>query len=129
MKRSLTKRRTALRYPLTGRAEFHLPHRDLTISGSLVDLSKSGVSIQVGNSKERFMTGELGMLTIQSPDLPDFVTCFVTIARLTPQTGALRLGLDFMSIDDENHAKVSAYLGLARARSNLSQSTGPEHAD
>jgi hypothetical protein len=129
MKRSLAKRRTALRYPLTGRAEFHLPHRDLTISGSLEDLSKSGVSILVTNSTERFMTGELGMLTIQSPDLPDFVTCFVTIARLIPLTGGLKLGLDFMSIDDENHAKVTAYLGLARARSHINQSTGSEDAD
>ncbi len=128
MKRSLANRRTALRYPLTGRAEFNLPQRDLTISGSLADLSRSGVSIRLTNSTEKLMTGELGMLTIQSPDLPDFVTCFVTIVRLTPLAGGLKLGLNFMSIDDENLAKIKAYLGLARARHNVSQLNASEHA-
>lgn len=116
MKRFLGARRAAIRYPLNGTAELYLSERELTLRGSLIDISKTGVSFLVATNTNHLMKGELGMLTLDAKDLPDFLTCFVSIIRKIPVPGGLKLGLDFMSIDDDNFAKVSAYLGLARVR-------------
>jgi hypothetical protein len=116
MKRIFGDRRTALRYSLNGRAEFYLSERDLTLPGALVDVSKTGVSFVIEKNGHQLKNGEVGMLNLASEELPDSVTCFVSIARQIDLSDGLKLGLDFMSIDDENYAKVRAYLGLARVR-------------
>jgi hypothetical protein len=116
MKRFFGDRRTALRYSLEGTAEFYLSERDLTLPGTLVDVSKTGVSFLIEKSGHRLTNGEVGMLKLASEELPDSVTCFVSLARQIDLPDGIKLGLDFMSIDDENYAKVRAYLGLARVR-------------
>lgn len=116
MKRFFGDRRTSLRYSLTGSAELYLSERDLSLPGNLVDLSKTGVSFIMERNKHQLMNGEVGMLKLTSEELPDAVTCFVSLARQIDLATGIKLGLDFISIDDENYAKVRAYLGLARVR-------------
>ena len=116
MRRFFGNRRNAFRYPLVGTAELYLSGRELILTGVLIDISKTGVSFMVTKNSPRLSKDEVGMLTLNSPDLPDLVTCFVGLARHVPAVEGVKLGWDFMSIDDENYTKVTAYLALAKVR-------------
>lgn len=132
MKRYFGDRRTAIRYSLSGSGQLYMSGRELTLNGALVDISKTGVSFMVPKNSVHLGKGEVGMLTLNSPDLPDIVTCFVGLARQVPSVTGLKLGWDFMSIDDENYTKVMAYLTLAKiraARSSHPDTTTPLPTD
>lgn len=110
-------RRLANRHSLTGIGRFTLDTGDVTVEGRLLDLSTTGVAICTLTEQLSQQVGELGFLTIESDDLPAAITCIVSIMRHFPlDQGCYKVGLEIVSIDEENFRKISAFHALVKAR-------------
>jgi len=91
-----------------GGTSFEFPAADISVNGVGVLLD-----VAVFGSKP---SGEVGICTIESPDLSSPVEAYVSVMRIR-RVGHLHLvGLRFESISDEQLRIIQAYESLVRAR-------------
>lgn len=119
-------RRRFNRFNLQGRVQlqlggklFEFPAADISVSGVSVMLD-----VAVLGAKP---TGEVGICTIESPDLACPVEAYVSVMRIRRVGHQHLVGLRFESISDEQLQVIHAYETLIRARAEKSSTTVPKH--
>jgi hypothetical protein len=120
-------RRRFNRFNLQGRVQlqlggklFEFPAADISVSGVSVMLD-----VAVLGAKP---TGEVGICTIESPDLACPVEAYVSVMRIRRVGHQHLVGLRFESISDEQLQVIDAYETLIRARAEKSRATVPKHS-
>ncbi|UCV05404.1 PilZ domain-containing protein [Dechloromonas denitrificans] len=122
----MRERRRYNRFNLQGRVQlqlggklFEFPAADISVSGVSVMLD-----VAVLGAKP---TGEVGICTIESPDLACPVEAYVSVMRIRRVGHQHLVGLRFESISDEQLQVIHAYETLTRARAEKSSTTVPKH--
>ncbi|UCV09749.1 PilZ domain-containing protein [Dechloromonas denitrificans] len=123
----MRERRRFNRFNLQGRVQlqlggklFEFPAADISVSGVSVMLD-----VAVLGAKP---TGEVGICTIESPDLACPVEAYVSVMRIRRVGHQHLVGLRFESISDEQLQVIHAYETLIRARAEKSSATVPKHS-
>ncbi|WP_428827721.1 PilZ domain-containing protein [Azonexus sp. IMCC34842] len=123
----MRERRRFNRFNLQGRVQlqlggklFEFPAADISVSGVSVMLD-----VAVLGAKP---TGEVGICTIESPDLACPVEAYVSVMRIRRVGHQHLVGLRFESISDEQLQVIHAYETLIRARAEKSSTTVPKHS-
>lgn len=111
----MRERRRSPRFNLQGRVQLQLGGKNFEFPAA--DISVTGVGglldVPVLGTKP---SGEVGICTIESPDLASTVEAYVSVMRILRVGDQYLVGLRFESISDEQLKIIHAYETLIKAR-------------
>lgn len=112
----MIERRTACRYPIRGVCMLVINGE--LLRGELCDISIAGVGFQLLEHVSGNVLGNqpLGLIHVESDDLPAPVDAYASLRRVYTKEAALLAGCRFESIDDGPLRMIQSYICLARAR-------------
>lgn len=119
-------RRRFNRFNLQGRVELQLGEKTFEFPAADISVSGVGVMLDVAVLGAK-PTGEVGICTIESPDLACPVEAYVSVMRIRRVGHQHLVGLRFESISDEQLQVIHAYETLIRARAAKGSTTVPIH--
>lgn len=104
----MRERRRANRFQLTGRVSVFLGGQQLDVPAADISISGLGVMLDVAVLGPR-PSGEVGLCTVDSPDLPEIIEAYVSVMRIRRVGDHFLVGLRFESISDEQLALIVAF--------------------
>jgi hypothetical protein len=119
-------RRRFNRFNLQGRVQLQLGGKTFEFPAADISVSGVGVMLDVAVLGAK-PTGEVGICTIESPDLACPVEAYVSVMRIRRVGHQHLVGLRFESISDEQLQVIHAYETLIRARAAKGSTTVPIH--
>ena len=122
----MRERRRFNRFNLQGRVQLQLGGKLFEFPAADISVSGVGVMLDVAVLGAK-PTGEVGVCTIESPDLACPVEAYVSVMRIRRVGHQHLVGLRFESISDEQLKVIHAYETLVQARRAKSAAAHPEH--
>lgn len=104
----MKERRRANRFQLTGKVSVSLGGQQLNVPTADISVSGLGVMLDVAVLGPK-PSGEVGLCTIDSPDLPEIIEAYVSVMRIRRVGQKFLVGLRFESISDEQLALIMAF--------------------
>jgi len=112
---AVRERRRCHRFNLQGKVRLDLGGRRFEFPAADISVSGIGIMLDVAVLGAK-PSGEVGVCTIESPDLACPVEAYVSVMRIRRVGPQHLVGLRFESISDEQLGVIRAYESLARAR-------------
>lgn len=120
----MRERRRFNRFNLQGRVQLQLGGRLFEFPAADISVSGVGVMLDVAVLGAK-PTGEVGICTIESPDLAARIEAYVSVMRIRRIGNQHLVGLRFESISDEELDVIQAYERLVRTRKTESAGAAP----
>lgn len=108
-------RRRSHRFNLQGRVQLQLGGQNFEFPAADISVTGIGVLLDVAVLGAK-PSGEVGICTIESPDLASKVEAYVSVMRIRRVGQQHLVGLRFESISDEQLQIIHAYETLLKAR-------------
>lgn len=108
-------RRRSHRFNLQGRVQLQLGGKSFEFPAADISVTGVGVMLDVAVLGAK-PSGEVGICTIESPDLASTVEAYVSVMRIRRVGHQHLVGLRFESINDEQLQIIHAYETLIKAR-------------
>jgi c-di-GMP-binding flagellar brake protein YcgR len=108
-------RRRFHRFNLQGKVQLHLGGKRFEFPAADISVTGIGIMLDVAVLGAK-PAGEVGLCTIESPDLASRVEAYVSVMRIRRVGQQYLVGLRFESISDEQLRIIHAYESLVRAR-------------
>lgn len=112
---TVRERRRSHRFNLQGRVQLQLGGKSFEFPAADISVTGVGVMLDVAVLGAR-PSGEVGICTIESPDLASTVEAYVSVMRIRRVGHRHLVGLRFESISDEQLQIIHAYETLVKAR-------------
>lgn len=112
---TVRERRRSHRFNLQGRVQLQLGGKSFEFPAADISVTGVGVMLDVAVLGAR-PSGEVGICTIESPDLASTVEAYVSVMRIRRVGHQHLVGLRFESISDEQLQIIHAYEALIKAR-------------
>jgi len=112
---TVRERRRCHRFNLQGKVRLELGGKKFELPAADISISGVGLMLDVALLGAR-PSGEVGICTIESPDLACPVEAYVSVMRIRRVGHQHLVGLRFESISDEQLAVIRAYETLITAR-------------
>lgn len=122
----MRERRRFNRFNLHGKVQLQLGGRLFEFPAADISVSGVGVMLDVAVLGAK-PTGEVGICTIESPDLASRIEAYVSVMRIRRVGHQHLVGLRFESISDEELKVIQAYEALIRARKAKDAGITPNH--
>jgi hypothetical protein len=119
-------RRRFNRFNLQGKVQLQLGGQLFEFPAADISVSGVGVMLDVAVLGAK-PTGEVGICTIESPDLASRIEAYVSVMRIRRIGHQHLVGLRFESISDEELQIIQAYETLIRTRKLERAGTTPNH--
>lgn len=123
----MRERRRFNRFNLQGRVQLQLGGKLFEFPAADISVSGVGVMLDVAVLGAK-PTGEVGICTIESPDLATRVEAYVSVMRIRRVGHQHLVGLRFESISDEQLEIIHAYETLIKARKARRAAALPDHS-
>lgn len=120
----MRERRRYHRFNLQGRVQLQLGGKHFEFPAADISVSGVGVLLDVAVLGAK-PAGEVGICTIESPDLAGPVEAFVSIMRIRRVGRQYLVGFRFESISDEQLRIIHAYESLLKARAGRAAAPAP----
>ncbi|MDP3538887.1 MAG: PilZ domain-containing protein [Azonexus sp.] len=115
----MRERRRSLRFNLKGRVQLQIGGQNFEFPAADISISGVGVMLDVAVLGAK-PSGEVGLCTIDSPDLASPVEAYVSVMRIRRVGHQHLVGLRFESISDEQLQIIHAYETLIQVRKHRS---------
>lgn len=122
----MRERRRFNRFNLQGKVQLQLGGQLFEFPAADISVSGVGVMLDVAVLGAK-PTGEVGICTIESPDLASRIEAYVSVMRIRRIGHQHLVGLRFESISDEELQIIQAYETLIRTRKLERAGTTPNH--
>lgn len=120
----MRERRRFNRFNLQGKVQLQLGGKLFEFPAADISVSGVGVMLDVAVLGAK-PTGEVGICTIESPDLASRIEAYVSVMRIRRMGHQHLVGLRFESISDEELQIIQAYETLIRTRKSERAGTTP----
>lgn len=120
----MRERRRFNRFNLQGKVQLQLGGKLFEFPAADISVSGVGVMLDVAVLGAK-PAGEVGICTIESPDLASRIEAYVSVMRIRRMGHQHLVGLRFESISDEELQIIQAYETLIRTRKSERAGTTP----